>query len=122
MNNRYLNLIRTFIHLYQYSVRSYEKDFRRNNAGNHHEDGIQRGFYFKPRREKLNWRVINQIDSNKIMDEVDIDTLESITKNLAFARIDLNGLFVVYILINYRVQIYDILQRKTLSIFLDCRN
>jgi hypothetical protein len=48
-------------------------------------------FFFKPRREKLNWRAIHQIDINKVQDDVDIDTLESITKNLAFARLESRG-------------------------------
>lgn len=49
-------------------------------------------FYFKPRRETLNWRVLLQLDVEKIMDQVDIDTLESVTKNVTFSRIDYNDL------------------------------
>lgn len=50
------------------------------------------GFFFKPRREKLDWRVISRIDIDQLMDSVDIDTLESITKNLTFSRIEAKGL------------------------------
>lgn len=48
-------------------------------------------FYFKPRREKLNWRVLNAIDVDKLMDDIDIETLESVTKNITFSRVDCNG-------------------------------
>ena len=49
-------------------------------------------FYFKPRRETLNWRILLQLDIEKIMDKVDIDTIESVTKNLTFSRVDYNDL------------------------------
>jgi len=48
-------------------------------------------FYFKPRREKLNWRVLLSIPVDQVMDEVNIDTLENITRNITFSHIDVNG-------------------------------
>lgn len=54
----------------------------------------EQGFYFKPRREKLNWRIMSAIDIEKLIDDVDIETLESITKNITFSRIDYHGMCV----------------------------
>lgn len=63
-----------------------------SSDGDYSYDQNNGKFYFKPRRETLNWRVLLSLNLEKIMDKVDIDTLESITKNLTFARVDFNDL------------------------------
>ncbi|KAJ3008160.1 Zinc finger protein dzip1, partial [Thoreauomyces humboldtii] len=46
------------------------------------------GFYFRRRRERLNWRLLGSMDVDQIMKEVDIGALQEIVENLTFCDID----------------------------------
>ena len=58
-------------------------------------DGISRGtkpFHFKFASQKLNWDAILKIDSSRVRREVDIDTLQTVIKNLTYAAVDVSEL------------------------------
>ncbi|KAI8912098.1 hypothetical protein DFJ77DRAFT_512157 [Powellomyces hirtus] len=50
---------------------------------------VMAGFYFRRRRERLNWRLLASMNVDQIMKEVDIKALQDIMENLTFC--DLEG-------------------------------
>jgi hypothetical protein len=49
-------------------------------------------FYFQPRTGKLNWKMINQINIDSMINDTDITKLQSILQNLTFSAIDRDDL------------------------------
>eukprot|EP00761_Pharyngomonas_kirbyi_P009446 gb/GECH01009462.1/.p1 GENE.gb/GECH01009462.1/~~gb/GECH01009462.1/.p1 ORF type:complete len:496 (+),score=156.27 gb/GECH01009462.1/:1-1488(+) len=49
-------------------------------------------FYFRPRREQLNWRVLRSINVSEIIDDLDLDALEMVLHNITFSDIGLEDM------------------------------
>ncbi|KAJ3175686.1 Zinc finger protein dzip1 [Geranomyces variabilis] len=52
------------------------------------ETPVMAGFYFRRRRERVNWRLLSSMNIDQIMKEVDIKALQDIMENLTFCDID----------------------------------
>ncbi|TPX34188.1 hypothetical protein SmJEL517_g03055 [Synchytrium microbalum] len=50
------------------------------------------GFYFRRRRERLNWRALAGVQLDNIIREVDLDSLQEVTENIAFCDIEAEDL------------------------------
>ncbi|KAJ8329817.1 hypothetical protein O5D80_002011 [Batrachochytrium dendrobatidis] len=70
----------------------------KHSVGHHVYDGsssitpLIEGFHFKRRRERLNWRMLASVNVEKIMEELDIDALQDIMKNITFCDIEAEDL------------------------------
>ncbi|KAJ3156974.1 Zinc finger protein dzip1 [Geranomyces variabilis] len=57
-------------------------------ASTANETPVMAGFYFRRRRERVNWRLLSSMNIDQIMKEVDIKALQDIMENLTFCDID----------------------------------
>ncbi|KAH6580442.1 hypothetical protein BASA50_001727 [Batrachochytrium salamandrivorans] len=68
------------------------------NAHSHHTTSksqstpLLHGFYFKRRRERLNWNLLNEVDLDLILEEIDINALQNIIENITFCDIEAEDL------------------------------
>nr|KAJ3419335.1 Zinc finger protein dzip1 [Polyrhizophydium stewartii] len=46
------------------------------------------GFFFRRRRERLNWRMLAAIDPDQVMKDVDIESLQEVMENVTFCDIE----------------------------------
>ena len=51
-----------------------------------------KGFYFQPRKAKIDLRSVSKLDLNRIVNDVDISSLQSQLENLVYGRLDENDL------------------------------
>jgi len=49
-------------------------------------------FYFQQRTGKLNWKLVNQMNIDSMINDTDITKLQSILQNLTFSAIDRDDL------------------------------
>jgi hypothetical protein len=54
-----------------------------------------KNFIFQKKEEKLNWNVLMKINIDSLIKNIDIETLENITKNITFSSFSDNGIFVL---------------------------
>lgn len=64
-------------------------------------------FFFQERTQKLDWKMISQIDLTKLEENTDIDLLETIADNLVFANVTKHGFF-------FRIFYYSLDQHQNL--------
>ena len=48
-------------------------------------------FYFKRRRGRIDWRKLDRVDLDQLVNEVDIDTLQEHVDHIAFADVGEDG-------------------------------
>jgi hypothetical protein len=58
------------------------------NTINNVKDDIFSGFYFKRRRNSVNWRQIAGVNIEQIIRQVDISTLQEVLETIAFSDIE----------------------------------
>jgi hypothetical protein len=52
---------------------------------------IQRPFFFRRRRGRLDWKKLQRVNLEKVVTEVDIDTLQDNVEHITFADIGEDG-------------------------------
>lgn len=65
-----------------------ESSKRRHKRGDFRTEYGTGGFYFQQRRSKLDLRSLSKLDLNRIVRDVDLDSLQSQLENIAFGQLD----------------------------------
>ncbi|KAJ3320558.1 Zinc finger protein dzip1 [Boothiomyces sp. JEL0866] len=68
---------------------------RKRNRKKEKPEAIDKEFYFKPKRQRINWRILTALNVDEIVRKNDIESLQNIIENVTFCDVQDSGVSLV---------------------------